>query len=333
MTYILKWTNTAKTPIILEDGAVNTISTSLTLTGRGYIGWGQPLQENQIHLLENFASGTPPSTFILGQTWFNSDSGHLNVNIGPSSSNWSELAFRNIAIPPTHPIPGDTWYDTTYNVLNVYSSAGPNRLAYQTDVKQGNYSVDVGVANAYQIALNPAISVYANNIIGSFKVTNANTGVSTLDAGGGPRTILNNHGVPLIAGDLVAGAILSYIYVLTDDVFYITSDVTSQTSPPVSNQNLTFGPTINWNVKLGAASTVILTGNSNIAAPTNLYVGSFIMIIEQDAVGSRTVTWDPIFKFPSGVKPVLSTTPNSIDICSFYSDGTHMYGSYLRGVA
>ena len=232
MTYVLAWTNPSKTPITLADGTKNITSTSLILTGKGYVGWGFPMQENILHLLENFANPTPPSTFTLGQTWYDSAHSRLTVNVGPSGTNFLQLAFRNIAAStaPLGPVASDLWYDTTAKFLNVYGSSW-NQLAYNVQV-QGNYSADSGTANTYVVALTPPITTYSNNFAGSFKAANANSGASTIAAFGGPSgpvPLVNNVGGPLVDGDIPVGAIVPYIYVLGDDKAYVTSVVQSQT--------------------------------------------------------------------------------------------------------
>lgn len=93
----------------------------------------------------------------------------------------------------------------------------------------GDYSLDTGAANAYVIALNPAIAVYAGNFSGRFKAVNANTGAATLNAGGGVVPLVNDVGGALVAGDIPAGSIVSYEYIHADGKAYITSMVPSQT--------------------------------------------------------------------------------------------------------
>ena len=46
----------------------------------------------------------------------------------------------------------------------------------------------------------------------------------------------------------------------------------------------------------------------------------------QDGTGSRTATWPASVKWPSGTAPTLTTTASSVDIVSFYYDGTNYYG-------
>ena len=100
----------------------------------------------------------------------------------------------------------------------------------------------------------------------------------------------------------------------------------------ISNQTLTDGVTISWDVSLGQVATVTLGGNRTVAAPTNLKIGTYILHVIQDATGSRTLTWNAVFKWPAGVAPTLTTTANARDVFSFISDGTNLYGTYVPDV-
>jgi hypothetical protein len=100
----------------------------------------------------------------------------------------------------------------------------------------------------------------------------------------------------------------------------------------ILNQTLTDGATINWNTASGQVATVTLGGNRTIAAPTNLKVGTYILHVIQDGTGSRTLTWNSVFKWTAGVAPPLTTTANARDVFSFVSDGTNLYGSFIPDV-
>lgn len=96
------------------------------------------------------------------------------------------------------------------------------------EARSGNYALDTGVANAYVVALNPAIAVYNDGMTVSVKVINANTGASTLNAGAGVVGLANDIGGALAAGDLPAGGIIEATYVAAANKFYVTSLVQSQ---------------------------------------------------------------------------------------------------------
>lgn len=97
-----------------------------------------------------------------------------------------------------------------------------------------------------------------------------------------------------------------------------------------STQELTDGETINWDTATGAFAEVTLGGNRTLANPTGLINGaSYILLIKQDAEGSRTLTFGDAYKFPDGTAPTLSTDSNAVDIIAFLSDGTSLYGSFV----
>ena len=94
----------------------------------------------------------------------------------------------------------------------------------------------------------------------------------------------------------------------------------------VSKATATYGSTttINWNS--GNVQIVTLTGTVTFAAPSNLKDGAiYTLMVKQDGTGSRTATWNAVFKWPGGTAPVLTTTANAVDIFTFVSDGTNLY--------
>jgi hypothetical protein len=97
------------------------------------------------------------------------------------------------------------------------------------------------------------------------------------------------------------------------------------------SQTVADGATITWDTSLGRVATLTLgAAGRTMAAPTNLKVGTYILRVYQDATGSRTITsWNSVFKWTAAVAPVLSTGANKLDIITFFSDGTNLYGSYL----
>jgi len=65
-------------------------------------------------------------------------------------------------------------------------------------------------------------------------------------------------------------------------------------------------------------------------APTK--PGTLTLILVQDGVGSRTITW-PTIKWIYGTAPTLSTGASAEDIVVLVYDGTNYYGSYGLGYA
>lgn len=99
------------------------------------------------------------------------------------------------------------------------------------DAQSGNYALDTGAANAYVVALSPAITAYGDGMTVRMKIANANNGASTLDAGGGALPMVNQVGDALVNGDLHAGSVITAIHIAAAGKFYLTSMVSSQTLP------------------------------------------------------------------------------------------------------
>lgn len=147
--YIIYYTDPAKssTPIIVADNTKNTQATSLTLIGRNYPGYGQAIAEDLVHLLENFASSTPPNNPIEGQLWFDtSDPNNKRLRIndgGISAARWATIngVYQQPDTPSTAKV-GDIWVDTANQQMKFYNGldftlVGPN---YSSTTKTGSYA-------------------------------------------------------------------------------------------------------------------------------------------------------------------------------------------------
>jgi hypothetical protein len=91
------------------------------------------------------------------------------------------------------------------------------------------------------------------------------------------------------------------------------------------------GASIVWDLNLGSIAQVTLGGTRALAAPSNQRAGgTYTLIVKQDAVGARTLSFDATYKFPYGIDPTISSGSNAVDLISFVSDGTSMFGSYAQ---
>lgn len=90
---------------------------------------------------------------------------------------------------------------------------------------------------------------------------------------------------------------------------------------------LTDGATIAIDMSTGFNFSVTLAGNRAISNPTNPKVGqSGVILISQDATGSRTLSWGSYFKWSGGTAIVLSTAANSVDCISYFvKSSTEIY--------
>lgn len=89
--------------------------------------------------------------------------------------------------------------------------------------------------------------------------------------------------------------------------------------------------TVTFNLNNSLVQTVELGGNRTLAV-SNVTVGRpFFIRLEQDATGSRTVTWWSGIKWPGGTTPTLSTGADVIDSFMFIPTSAGVYDGYFAG--
>ena len=76
-----------------------------------------------------------------------------------------------------------------------------------------NYAADTGAANAYAIALTPALTAHVVGMPIHFEAANANTGASTIAVNAlAAVALVHGDGTPLLGGDIVAGGMYCAVY-------------------------------------------------------------------------------------------------------------------------
>lgn len=104
----------------IADGTINT-SSSMILVGKNYAGYGEFLDENFIHLLENGANNTAPSAPLTGQLWWDKTNNVMKVYNGTTFKVIS--ASTASASAPSSNVTGDLWFDTVNQQLKVYNGS------------------------------------------------------------------------------------------------------------------------------------------------------------------------------------------------------------------
>jgi hypothetical protein len=136
------------------------------------------------------------------------------------------------------------------------------------------------------------------------------------------------------------GTIGNFTTTLTGDVTISTGSATVGTRVAVLNTaqqytrahnfaatalTITSG-TIPWNLAENQVATLSVTTNATMNTPTNPQAGStYVMIVTQGG-GNNTLSFSTAYKFPAGSAPVLSTGAAQVDVLSFVSNGTVLFG-------
>ena len=104
----------------ITDGTIDN-TTSLTLFGKSYSGFGELLNENLVKLLENQSSTSAPTAPLKGEIWFDASTNQLKVYDGSSFKPTG--GAKSQATAPTSPSAGDLWTDTDDDQLYVYTGS------------------------------------------------------------------------------------------------------------------------------------------------------------------------------------------------------------------
>ena len=182
MSYTITLTN-GSTFVTIPDGTINT-SSSMTLVGKNYAGYGQFINDNIIRLLQNGANITAPGAPLQGQLWYDQTTGTMKVYTGSTFKVISGATASSTA-PSVSNVAGDLWYDTVNAQLNVYTGAawilvGPA------------YTGGTGVTGAIVATITDTNGV--NHVAVEMYVADAVVGIFSKDAAYTP-----------IAGDIPAG--------------------------------------------------------------------------------------------------------------------------------
>jgi len=85
----------------------------------------------------------------------------------------------------------------------------------------------------------------------------------------------------------------------------------------------------------GTVWDLVLSDDVQIQAPTSMEAGMTVLmkVTQHATTPDFAVTYDSVFKWPSGVAPVLALTSGSIDIVSGLWDGTSFLGSFVQDMS
>jgi hypothetical protein len=163
----------------IADGTINT-SSSMTLVGKNYAGYGEFLDTNFIHLLESGSNTTAPGAPLEGQLWWDSGNSLLKVYNGTIFKTIS--AATASATAPTSNVTGDLWYDTVNQQLKVYTGTAFLLVGPQ-------FSAGEGTSGAIVATITDNVSV--DHVVVQLWVNDAIVGMISKDATFTPQTAIS----------------------------------------------------------------------------------------------------------------------------------------------
>jgi hypothetical protein len=152
---------------VVEDGTADISSASVALVGKNFPGYGEYINENFVHIVENFAGTSAPANQLTGQLWFDTANNILKI--------WDST----------------TWMSAGKgSMINDVTSTTPH---YLTFVNSSTGSPDLKVSAAKGIVFTPSSGNFGLGVQAAASKFVVNTNVSTSIAAAAPNTNVNVH--------------------------------------------------------------------------------------------------------------------------------------------
>jgi hypothetical protein len=239
----------------IADGTINTTSTSLGLPGRNYAGYGQTLDTNFVHMMENFADTTPPSNPLRGQLWYNTNANTLYVCPADGTSN------ANAWLALTSTASGGT---TTFGAVTVTGNVQSNNITALNNITGANgVFTNISVSANANIATGNIttgnISTLNTTVISTGANTTAGTLTGTWTANGG------SSGNSLIVTN---GNIVASTGIKTDNYYYANGTPISFAGTYNNSNVAAYLPTYGGNILTVQTQATTITTGANTTAGT-----------------------------------------------------------------
>jgi hypothetical protein len=272
MSYTINLTN-GNVFAVIPDGTINT-SSSMTLIGKNYAGYGDFLDENFVHLLENSANNTAPGAPLTGQLWWDSSNGLLKVYNGTTFKTISAATSSSTA--PTSNVTGDLWYDTVNQQLKVWTGTLWLLVGPQFSAGQGVTGAIVATLTDNLNQTHTVIELFVNDsIVGivskdaTFTPSPAISGFTTVRPGITLATSISGvsqlfQGTATTAQALILG---NTTYTPTDFIPSIGNATMTGTLAILNNSGLAVGVNQDFRVSVSGTAVTLAnqTTNGNIA--------------------------------------------------------------------
>lgn len=258
MAYTINKTDLS-TLTTIADGTVNTSSTSLSLFGKNYSGYGELLNENLVQMLENFSNTTQPSNVITGQLWFDSSVGTLKVYNGSEFKPTGGVR-TGTSTPASSNVTGDLFFNTTDDQLYVYDGSGFVLVGPLYKAGSGVSGVAVETvtdslaANQTIVKMNVGGTTVAIISKAEFTPSPAIAGFTTIKKGYNLSTSISNNlynGTTTNAQEL--GGVVAANYLRSD-----ISDSTSGSLTIANDSGLTIGSGSDLSLTVDSASAAVI---------------------------------------------------------------------------
>jgi hypothetical protein len=228
---ILKTDGTILTTI--NDGTINTTSTSVGLPGRLYPGYGQVMDTNFVHVVENFADIVPPQNPLKGQIWCDTSGATPVLKVCPQDGEANALNWYTILTNGGTP--------ANINAANITATGNINANNFIA-----SNIVSANLVSTNYLTVNVQANIANANISGNANISNiiaANAVIGNISG--------NGTGLTNIPGANVSGIVANANYSTSAGTATTSVTVTAAAQPNITSVGILTNVAISGNVTSG----------------------------------------------------------------------------------
>lgn len=274
----------------VADGTQNT-SSSMTIIGKNFSGYGEQLGENFIRLLESNANTSAPSAPLIGQLWYDKTTNLIKAYNGTIFKSLSGAEASLTA--PTSPIEGDLWFKNDDDQLYIYNGAAFILVGPQTIAGLGLTGAVVEVITSGATTINHTVTklYIENTVVGiwnedaEFTPDVAITGFATVKPGLQMSTTVTGA---LFQGTATDSQLLDGID-STGFLSALSDDTTAGTLGVLNDGGLAVGVDSDFTVTV--SGTDVTLANATVGGDMTITVdGVDVLKFNDSGVGSNEMT-------------------------------------------
>jgi hypothetical protein len=324
MAYVINKTN-GNVFATVADGTIDT-SSSITVVGRNYAGYGEFLGENFVKILENSANSSAPGSPLAGQLWYDSVSTILNVYNGSEFKPISSVKVTGTE-PTTSLTAGDLWFNSGTSQLNIYNGSSFTLVGPPTSVGSGTSGIET-----VTITDDGAV----DHVILRFSIENLVVGFISDDAEFTPNPGISGfatikpgfHLSTTVTGASVSQADNASLLDSLDSTQFLRSDsndTTSGTLSIINDAGLTVGADSDCSISVSGSDTTIkniTTDGDLILSVSDGGVETPVITID-GATGKALVNTDPTVALGIATKNYVDSQTSGGSASAVARDGSN----------
>jgi hypothetical protein len=323
MAYTINKTNGSIFATV-ADGTIDTTS-SVTVVGRNYAGYGEFLGENFVKILENSSNSTAPGNPLAGQLWYDSSGNVLNVYNGTEFKPISSVKVAGVA-PSSSLTAGDLWFDSGNSQLHIYNGSSFTLVGPPSSVGVGTTGLEAVTITDNAAANHVIIRLSIENLVVAFisddpefTPSPAISGFATIKPGFQLSSGVANASVTQADNATLFNLLNSTQFLRSDE-----NDATSGTLSILNDTGLAVGVNGDCIVAVAGSDVTISNVSSN---------GDLIFSVNDGGIQTPSITIDGNNTNTTFAGSILSAGANTKDIGTSLNKFQNIYATTFHGNA